>query len=87
MNWSGTALVTLRGCAPGTARATAGHGPGNCPVRVSRKILLQIAARNIGQLTDIQKFALCEDPLRLLPATCTDCSRRPQRPALAAGFA
>ena len=35
----------------------------------------------------MQKFALCEDPLRLLPVACTDCSRRPQRPALGAGFA
>ena len=49
MSWSGTALVTLRGC----ARARPGQKP-DCPVPVAQKILLQLAARNIGQLTDIE---------------------------------
>jgi hypothetical protein len=49
MSGSEAALVILRGC----YRAGPGKIP-SCPVPVALKMLLQIAARNIGQLTDIE---------------------------------
>jgi len=41
------ALVTLRGCAGKVGANTA------CLVPVARKMVLQVAVRDIGQLTDI----------------------------------
>ena len=49
MSWYGSTLITLRGYSLG--------GPSkalNCPVSVARKIVLQFAVRDIGQLTDFQ---------------------------------
>ena len=47
----------IRGSAGYPARLLPGTAPGkipNCPAPVARKMLLQIAARNIGQLTDVE---------------------------------
>ena len=69
-----------------------------CPWALREGVILRrldMLAQGLGALPVMgrqarclmQKFALCKDPLRLLPAACTDCSRRPRRPALAAGLA
>ena len=66
--------------------AAPGQGPGkipNCPVPVALKMLLQIAARNIGQLTDIEPSPR-HSPHRAGDLGGVDAARRVARPVRAA---
>jgi CheY-like chemotaxis protein len=64
------------------ARLRPGQRPGQmgCPMPVARKMLLQLAARNIGQLTDIEPFLLA-GAHRGTPAGRSFTGFPPPRPA------
>jgi hypothetical protein len=77
----GKALAALRGCYRGSSEHIL-----NRPLPVARQMVLQVAVRDIGQLTDFDRsWRPSPSPSPNPPPPARGCASRPVRPRTAAG--